>query len=142
MSGAKGTTVKLEVTTIPTPILLGSLRRFWNTIMLAAHADVARPGRVPIDTGYLRNSLSPGGGVTGIDPATPPMWMAYGSNVPYGTYLEDRGNTNRYHYLDGPSKGQLTTGWLSQTIPNIQSEIDSALQEMASATQRAFKGAQ
>lgn len=131
--------VKVTVTTVPMADLLGGLKTFFNTVMLAAHADVAKPGRVPIDTGYLRGSLSPGGGVTMVDPSDPPMWAVVGSNVPYGGVLEE---SDHHHYLDGPSAGQLTQGWLSKTVPNIDGEVQRALAELAESIGKAHKDAQ
>lgn len=130
---------KVEVTTIPLADLLAPLGVFFNTLMMAGHADVARPGRVPIDTGNLRNSLAPGGGVTEVDTSSPPMWAAVGTNVPYGTYLEMGDN---YHYLGGPSAGSQTRGWLSSTIPNVEGAAVGALEELGGAIAKAFEGAQ
>lgn len=130
--------VRIETVTVPLADLLAPLSVFFNTLMLAAHADVARPGRVPIDTGYLRNSLAPGGGVTEVDPSSPPMWAAVGTNVPYGTYLE----FGNYHYLAGPSAGKATEGWLSSTIPNIEGAIGGAVSELAAGIQAAYEAAQ
>lgn len=131
--------IRLDPVTVPLSDLLAPLSVFFNTLMLAAHADVAKPGRVPIDTGYLRNSLAPGGGVTEVDPASPPMWAAVGTNVPYGTHLEFGDN---YHYLGGPSAGKATKGWLSTTIPNIEGAIGGAVAELAAGIQAAYEAAQ
>jgi len=116
------------------------MQDFWNTVMLLGHADVSRPGRVPIDTGHLRNSLSPGGGKTSIDPSPIPMWAQIDTNVSYAPYLEDEDGTDKYHYRGGPSKGKPTRGWLSATIPNIQSGVEAAVQRCAAAIEAAWKG--
>lgn len=133
-------TVKVEITRVPQGALLKPMRRFWTRLQLAAHADAAQPGRVPIDTGHLRSSLAPGGGVSGIDPSDPPMWMAYGSNVPYGMYLEAPEKRDP-HYRAGPSQGQPTEGWLSKTMDNMQGPIDEALAELAASMEAAHRGA-
>lgn len=138
-----GNGVKVVVSTVPYATMMQGMRQFFNTVMLAAHNDVARPGRVPIDTGNLRNSLSPGGGVTMVDPSDPPKWAAVGSNVVYGAFLEGIGidDPGSYHYLDGPSKGARTQGWLSKTLDNVQGAVDEALAELAASMEGAHRGA-
>ena len=135
-----GNGVRVEVTTVPSAVLMQGMRRFFTTVMLAAHNDVARPGRVPIDTGNLRNSLSPGGGVTMVDPSDPPKWAAVGSATGYGLALEAP-QARDPHYRDGPSKGQPTAGWLSKTLDNVQPAIDEALAELAASMEAAHRGA-
>lgn len=135
-----GTGVKVVTTKVPYAIMMKGMRDFFNTVMLAAHNDVARPGRVPIDTGHLRNSLSPGGGVTRIDPSEPPKWLAVGSNVSYALPLEAPERRDP-HYRDGPSKGQPTKGWLSQTTDNVTGAVDEALAELAASMEGAHRGA-
>lgn len=79
--------------------------------MFGLHTLVAQPGRVPIDTGRLRQSLAPGGGVTMVDPSDPPEWAKVGTDVEvYPGVLDE---SSLFHYRDGPSAGQPTAGWFS-----------------------------
>lgn len=133
-----GNGVKVVVSTVPYATMMQGMRRFFTTVMLAAHNDVAQPGRVPIDQGHLRSSLSPGGGVTMVDPSEPPKWAAVGSDVGYGSALESPQSRDP-HYRAGPSKGQPTAGWLSKTLDNVQGAVDDALGELAASIEEAHR---
>lgn len=112
------------------------LRTFFERVLILAHADVAQPGRTPIDTGLLRQSLSPGGGATQIDPADPPQWAVLGTNVDvYPGVLE---YSPRYHYADGPSSGEPTLGWLSKTATNIETGYGNAVKKLAADIEGAW----
>lgn len=110
-------TTRIEVVRSVTlqQLVSGPLRRFFNRAMLAMHAYAATPGHVPIDQGYLRQSMAPGGGTTEVDSSDPPMWAAAGSNLPYAGALNDPSSRDP-HYRDGPSAGQPTAGWLTRTL--------------------------
>ena len=42
------------------------IRRFFDRLMILAHSKAAAPGQVPVDKGYLQDTLAPGGGVTEV----------------------------------------------------------------------------
>lgn len=110
-------------------LLSTSLRTFFNDVMLAAHANVSQAGVVPIDEGLLRSSLAPGGAgaaVTMVDPSDPPQFAQVGTSVVYAGAL-DKGNK---HYRGGPSAGQPTKGWLSETPNRVADEVNKLLGEM------------
>lgn len=135
MVGAK---VKVLRSVTTKELLAEPLKRYLSRCMLAAHADVAQPGRVPIDTGHLRNSMSPGGGATMVDPSDVPQWAAVGTNVePYPGVLEA---SAKHHYADGPSKGNPTKGWLSDTIPNVADEVAKFQQQLAADIKGTWDG--
>lgn len=115
------------------------LRRFLTEVMLAAHANVAQPGRVPIRTGLLRSSLAPGGGVTMVDPNSPPEWSQVGTDKTYAAPL-DKPVDRDPHYADGPSRGQPTAGWLSNTPAQIDSQIVKMRSELAKDIVASWRG--
>lgn len=110
------------------------VRRMLEDWMLMVHTEVSQPGRVPIDTGNLRNSLAPGSGVTGVDPSSPSTWARVGTNVEYGGYLDASEN---HFYASGPSMGWPTLGWLS----DLPDELDSQTQQIIDDTARALESA-
>lgn len=113
--------------------LIGApLRRYMETCVLLAHGDVAQAGRAPIDKGYLRASLAAGAGVTGVDPADPPKWAQVGTNVTNGgtSYPSILEESDRHNYAGGPSAGQPTRGWLSQTVQNVAGDVKQAQERM------------
>lgn len=136
----EGVSTSVKVTgSVTTEQLLGKpLTDFFNRCMLAGHKDVAQPGRVPIDTGYLRGSLAPGAGGTMVDPSPLPKWASVGTVVDaYPGALEFKDNM---HYRDGPSQGSPTKGWLADTIPNVQGDVADFLVTLAKDMQGAFGG--
>lgn len=104
--------------------------RFFQRLMLLAHSKAAQPGIVPIDEGYLRASLSPGGGVTEAGGDFNNGYFAQvGSNLDYGGILAE---SETHHYASGPSQGRQTTGWLEQIIPPVTDELPSLGSRLAS----------
>ena len=119
--------------------LLGKpLTNFFNRAMLIIHRHAAQPGVVPIDTGLLRGSLSPGAGTTMIDPSNPPKFAQVGTNLVYGGVLDQ---ADRFHYRGGPSSGQVTQGWLSSSLDKTGAEIDDALARSAEEMVALWKAA-
>ena len=119
--------------------LLGvPLRRFFNEAMLVVYNDVV--DHAPVDQGILRASLAPGG-VTEVDPSDPPQYARVGTNVDYGTYLDDEDKTGRYHYLRGPHKGQVTTGWLGDSLDRQGGAIDKLLKDASKDIESQWKAA-
>ena len=119
--------------------LLGvPLRRFFNEAMLVVYNDVV--DHAPVDTGILRASLAPGG-VTEVDPRDPPQYARIGTNVDYGTYLDDEDKTERYHYRGGPHKGQVTTGWLGDSLDRQGGAIDKLLKDASKDIESQWKAA-
>lgn len=119
-------------------LLSRSLRTFFSDVMLVAHADVAQAGRTPIDTGLLRSSLAPGGAgaaVTRVDDHDPPTFAQVGTNVEYAGYL-DAGE--KYHYRSGPSQGQPTKGWLSDTPDRVSGDVNKLVGDMAADIERGW----
>lgn len=113
-------------------LIAGPMRDYMETCVLLAHGDVAQAGRAPIDKGYLRASLAAGAGVTGVDPANPPKWAQVGTNVTNGgtSYPSILEESDRFHYAGGPSAGQPTRGWLSQTVQNVAGDVKQAQARM------------
>lgn len=104
--------------------------RFFQRLMLLAHSKAAQPGIVPIDEGYLRASLSPGGGVTEAGGDFNNGYFAQvGSNLDYGGVLAE---SESHHYASGPSQGRQTKGWLEQIIPPVTDELPSLGARLAS----------
>lgn len=117
------------------------LRRLFERIMLAAHADVAQPGRVPIDTNRLRASLAPGGGVTAVEGSFESGFVAIlGTNVQAYPRALEAPETRTPHYRGGPSTGQPTDGWLSKTKPAVEAQIPGFLSALARDMEAAFNG--
>lgn len=117
------------------------LRQYFEGCLLVAYGDVATPGRVPIDTGYLRASLQPGAGVSKVDPSDPPQWAELGTNVSnagvnYGSVLEESDKT---HYAHGPSLGKPTKGWLSQTVKNVAGDVKNLQARMAADIKKGWR---
>jgi hypothetical protein len=142
MSSVPGVTIETKVTrSVDVPAALDKIiRRHFTRIMMAGHKIAAQPGRVPIDKGYLRKSMDPGGGVTRVGgDASSGYFVAIGTNLDYGTYLEDK-DARGYHYVGGPSAGSLTQGWLSRSIVDIEPLIPPMLDTMASELEAAWTG--
>ncbi len=112
-------------------VLSGSLRTFFEDVMMMAHADVAQPGVVPIDTGLLASNLAPGGAgaaVTHVDSANPPTYAQVGTVIPYGRILDE---SERTHYRGGPSGGKPTKGWLSDVKTRTRDEFERLVSSLA-----------
>ena len=119
--------------------LLGvPLRRFFNEAMLVVYNDVV--DHAPVDTGILRASLAPGG-VTEVDPRDPPQYARVGTNVDYGTYLDDQDKTGRYHYRAGPNEGDATTGFLTGSLDRQDGAIDKLLKDASKDIESQWKAA-
>lgn len=104
--------------------------RFFQRLMLLAHSKAAQPGIVPIDEGYLRASMSPGGGVTEAGGDFNNGYFAQvGSSLDYGGILAE---SETHHYASGPSQGRQTKGWLEQIIPPVTDELPSLGARLAS----------
>lgn len=117
------------------PALMGrELRAFLEDVMMLAVENVSQPGRVPIDTGRLRDSLAPGAGVTMVDKASVPTFARVGSNVVYAGPLEG----GDHLYRGGPSKGQPIKGWLSSTVQHVAPDIDALLEDMAASLEEGW----
>ena len=131
---ADGVTVRV-VREVDLAALFGAeLRAFLEDVMTLAHGEVSEPGRSPLDTGRLRDSLAPGGGVTMVDRAATPTFAQVGTNVVYAGPLEEGKhplNGASMNYRGGPSKGKPTKGWLSSTVQNVKPDIDGLLEDMA-----------
>lgn len=120
-------------------VIGGATRKFLNRAMLAIHQSASQPGIVPIDTGLLRSSLAPGGGVTMVDPASPPTWARVGTSVAYGSALNDP-ETRTPHYRGGPSSGQETQGWLTErAVQGAESDIQAAAEQWAGDVEVGWK---
>lgn len=114
----------------------GPWRLMMTDLMVEVHGAANEAGRVPIDTGHLRDSLQPGAGVTDVDPNDPAKWARVGTNVDYGGYLD---GGDQYHYRGGPSQGKPTKGWLSD-LPNAMSgTIDGIVNDFVRSLPGAFK---
>lgn len=112
------------------------VEKMMTRIMLAAHAEVSQPGRVPLDKGHLRASLAPGGGVTATGGSyAEGYYAAVGTNLVYGRVLEESPSAL---YRHGPSTGSNTAGWLSSTGTKIGGEIQAAASEAAKELAEAF----
>lgn len=117
------------------------IRAFFQRVMLAGHANVAQPGRVPIRTGRLRSSLAPGGGVTRVDGSLSQGFTAIvGTNVKNYPRALEKPETRDPHYRDGPSAGQSTAGWLSKTKPAVEDQIPGMLTQLAGDIRAVFDG--
>lgn len=116
---------------LPEQALFGEpILRFFQRLMLLAHSKAAQPGIVPIDEGYLRASMSPGGGVTEAGGDFDNGFFAQvGSNLDYGGILAE---SETHHYASGPSQGQQTKGWLEQIIPSVTDELPGLGARLAS----------
>lgn len=113
------------------------VRRMFDRIMLLAHSKAVQPGQVPIDTGYLRQTLAPGGGVTEVGGNWEDGFYAQvGTNLDYGSILE---NSESHHYRGGPSAGQMTQGWLSRIEPAVIAEIPAIAQQCAREMEAGWK---
>lgn len=115
-----------------------ALREFWEDLMLLVHTNSAV--HAPIDTGHLRNSLQPGGGMTMVDPGNPAQWMRVASNVPYGAYLDEPEGRDP-HYQRGPFAGKPTKGWLSDAPERLDAQINQLVDEFARVIDRAWDDA-
>lgn len=134
-----GKAVELRVVReVPDDWYHAPLRRMFDDWMLLAHGKVSTAGRVPIDTGNLRNSLQPGAGVTAVDSSNPPTWARVGSNVEYGGILDESDKT---HYAGGPSAGKPTKGWLTDAPETFSSETMRLIDDLSAALSRAWNGA-
>ena len=110
------------------------LKDFLTAVITLAEGEVITPGRVPLDQGFLRGSLSPGAGVTMVDRAATPTFAKVGTNMVYAGPLEEGKhplNGASMNYRGGPSKGKPTKGWLSSTVQNVKPDIDGLLEDMA-----------
>lgn len=115
------------------------MRRFLMQGMTLTHGYIASPGVVPIDTGRLRTSLQPGSGLTGVDPQDPPEWFKVGTNVKYAAPL-DSPEERDPHYRAGPSKGNPTKGWLSDSPAHVRPQIEALLPALAADIRKAWGG--
>lgn len=120
--------------------LLGKpMARFLMEGMTLTHGHLATPGIVPIDTGRLRSSLQPGSGTTGIDTANPPLWFKVGTNVEYAAPLDQPERRNP-HYVGGPSAGNETRGWLTDSATAVGPMIEQLLPSLAADIRAAWGG--
>ena len=119
--------------------LLGvPLRRFFGEAMLVVYNDAI--DHAPRDFSVLAGSLAPGG-VTEVDPRDPPQYARVGTNVDYGTYLDDQDKTGRYHYRAGPNEGDATTGFLTGSLDRQGGAIDKLLKDAARDIESQWKAA-
>lgn len=134
------TDVEVRITReLPDQALFGEpILRFFQRLMLLAHSKAAQPGIVPIDEGYLRASLSPGGGVTeaGGD-FNNGFFAQVGSSLDYGGILAE---SETHHYASGPSEGRQTKGWLEQIIPSVTEELPALGASLAGEITAAANG--
>jgi hypothetical protein len=136
MSGT-GATVKVLRSVSYAQLMGKPLRNCLTRLMILAHADVAKPGHVPIDQGYLRGGLAPGAGVTQVDGDNPPKWAVVGTNAVQAARLE---YDPAMHYRDGPSSGGQTLGWLSNTLGHIEGDVGGVVRQLAGDIAKEWDG--
>ena len=91
---------------------------------------------MPVDKGYLQDTLAPGGGVTEVGGDWPgPYYAQVGSGLVYGAVLEASTKT---HYRAGPSAGAETQGWLSRIVPPVTAEIPALAAKCAADIRAAW----
>lgn len=134
-------TVKVTRTVDPATVFGGPMRAMFERIKTRAFGLAAAPGQVPIDVGYLRKSLDPGGGVTEVGGSYESgFYAAVGSGLVYGAVLEAgtrKGAT--LHYRGGPSAGSETKGWLSRIVPTVMADMPGIIAKFNADVEAAWK---
>jgi len=129
--------VKVTREVDPAAVFGGPMRELFDRIMLLARSKAASPGQVPIDTGYLRQTLEPGGGVTEVSGSYESGFVAsVGSGLVYGAVLEAGTRKGAVmHYRAGPSAGDETKGWLSRIVPPVVAELPGLIGKFNAAVE-------
>ena len=102
-------------------LLKKPMREFFKRATITVQGTARK--RSPVDTGYLRSSLS-----TEIDGREVPLWGKVGTDI--AVYPEVLEESSRHHYRGGPFRGQQTQHWLSGSLMESETVLKGLLDDL------------